>query len=49
MEAIGFVVAILGFILLDLASLRWGRSSIEGLDSPEWARRRKWRGFSHIS
>jgi hypothetical protein len=31
--------------LLDLAALRWGVSSIDGPDSPEWARRRIWLGF----
>jgi hypothetical protein len=32
-------------VLLDLSALRWGVSSIDGLDSPEWLRRQNWYGF----
>lgn len=34
-----------GLLLLDFSSLRWGISSVETLDSPEWEKRRNWRGF----
>ena len=32
-------------LALDLAALRWGIDSTDGIDSPEWERRRNWRGF----
>jgi hypothetical protein len=31
--------------LLDMCALRWGVSSIDGPDSPEWERRQFWDGF----
>jgi hypothetical protein len=37
---------IIGLILFEWAALRWGADSREALDSPEWARRKVWRGFS---
>ena len=37
---------IVGLVLFDWAALRWGTDSREGLNSPEWARRKNWRGFS---
>ena len=40
------VIAVLALALLALAADRWGVDSIDGVDSPEWARRRAWRGFS---
>ncbi len=36
-----FIVIML-FIILDIASLRWGFDSTEKIDSPEWARRADW-------
>jgi hypothetical protein len=32
-------------LALDLAAFRWGVDSTDGIDSPEWERRRNWRGF----
>jgi len=32
-------------IALDIAANRWGISSIDGPDSPEWERRQRWYGF----
>ena len=37
-----FLILLLGFILLDLAALRWGVDSGDGIDSPEWQRRYTW-------
>lgn len=34
--------------LLDVCAMRWGVSSIDGPDSPEWERRRLWYGFVSI-
>ncbi len=42
MEVIILLVAV---IALDMASLRWGSNSNEGVDSPEWERRQRWYGF----
>ena len=33
---------LIAFIVLDLASLRWGVNSTEEIDSREWDRRRNW-------
>jgi len=33
------------FVILDVASLRWGFDSTEKLDSPEWERRTAWRSL----
>jgi hypothetical protein len=37
-----FLILLLGLILLDLAALRWGVDSGDGIDSPEWKRRYTW-------
>lgn len=39
------VLLIILIALLDFGALRWGVSSIDGPDSPEWERRRYWYGF----
>ena len=36
------IILIIGIIVLDIAALRWGRDSRDGLDSPEWERRWQW-------
>jgi hypothetical protein len=46
MEVLAIIAAILALVAFDVASLRRGASSIEGFNSPEWDRRRAWRGFS---
>jgi hypothetical protein len=40
------LVVFSGLVLLALTSLRWGVDSTDGVDSPEWQRRRQWSGFS---
>ena len=44
--AIELLGILLGLILFDLAAWRWGADSTDGVDSPEWERRRAWRGFT---
>lgn len=45
MEAIVVAVFIVSIaVALAVASLLWGADSREGLDSPEWARRKEWYG-----
>jgi hypothetical protein len=34
------------FLLFDLAAWLWGVDSRDDLNSPEWERRRAWRGFN---
>jgi hypothetical protein len=36
------LIVVMVFIVLDIASLRWGFDSTEKLDSPEWERRATW-------
>ena len=42
MEAI---VILIGLVALAVTAWWWGVESIEGVDDPEWERRRTWRGF----
>ena len=44
MEAI---VILLVLVALAGAAVRWGVDSTDGPSSPEWERRRHWRGFRH--
>jgi hypothetical protein len=37
-----------GLLLLDLAIWHWGFDSTDGVASPEWERRRAWRGFGSL-
>lgn len=46
MDALPIMIALLGLLVFDIASLRWGANSVERLDNPEWERRRSWRGFA---
>jgi hypothetical protein len=39
------VVLLVALIVLDLAALRWGANSSDGINSPEWKRRQDWPGF----
>src|SRR4051812_4662774 len=39
------VLLVIGLLGLAFAAQRWGVDSTEGLDHPEWRRRRTWRGF----
>jgi hypothetical protein len=45
MELANLVGALACALLLDVAALRWGVDSTDGADSPEWERRRRWRGL----
>ncbi len=36
---------LLALILLDIVACRWGATSSDGIDSPEWKRRQEWPGF----
>jgi hypothetical protein len=38
-----FLVVLL--VALDIAALRWGCDSSDGVNSPEWERRQRWFGF----
>jgi hypothetical protein len=40
-----FVIFVVGMLVLDVAALRWGADSRDGVNSVEWARRHTWRGF----
>ena len=39
---IGLIIIV---VVLDIAALRWGSDSTDGIDSPEWARRQEWKAF----
>jgi len=39
------VFLLMALIVLTLSALRWGASSSEWVDSPEWERRQHWSGF----
>jgi hypothetical protein len=43
MDAIVVLLALSG---LAIAALRWGVDSADGINNPEWERRRRWRGLS---
>ena len=40
------MIALVLLIALGLAALRWGVDTTDGPDSPEWERRRTWRGYT---
>jgi len=39
------IYLLIGLIVFDIVALRWGADSRDGVDSPEWERRRSWHGF----
>ncbi len=39
------IYLLIGLIVFDIVALRWGSDSSDGVDSPEWERRRRWYGF----
>lgn len=39
---IAILTFVLAFVLLDIAALRWGSDTTEGIDSCEWYRREHW-------
>ena len=44
MLTLGFLLFVL-LVAFDLAALRWGFDSTDGVDSPEWEQRQRWHGF----
>jgi hypothetical protein len=42
------IVAFVLFILLDIASMRWGYDSRDGIDSAKWMRRQEWQ-LAHLT
>ncbi len=40
-----YIILLVGLIALDILALRWGHNSTDGIDSPEWERRRRRFGF----
>lgn len=45
METLFILLIVLAPVVLAGVSLRWGFDSTDSIDSPEWERRRTWRGF----
>jgi len=41
------IIIVVLFVLLDVAALRWGAYSSDGIDGAEWERRRVW-ALSHL-
>ena len=39
------LLLVVALIVLELAAWRWGVDSTDGVDSPEWERRRQWSGL----
>lgn len=42
MEMVIFIIVL---IVVDLTAIRWGVTSCDTIDSPEWERRQHWYGF----
>ena len=38
------VILLVLLVVFEISALRWGADSTDGVDSPEWERRRHWRG-----
>ena len=43
MSTLYFLLAAL--LVLDIAACRWGATSSDGFNSPEWKQRQDWSGF----
>jgi hypothetical protein len=39
------IIVLLMVMVLDLAAMRWGADSTDGMNSLEWLRRQQWYGF----
>jgi hypothetical protein len=39
------IIILIALVALALVAPRWGVNSTEGMESPEWERRRRWYGF----
>jgi hypothetical protein len=42
---VDIILILIALIVLALAASRWGITTTDGIDSPEWERRRYWYGF----
>jgi hypothetical protein len=40
-----FLILLVLLLALNMAALRWGVDSLDGLESPEWERRQRWYAF----
>jgi hypothetical protein len=36
---------VIALLVLDIVACRWGATSSDGINSPEWQRRQDWPGF----
>ena len=39
------IIVLLMLVAIDIAALRWGFDSRDGIDGQEWVRRRAWMAF----
>ena len=39
------MIVVLILVAIDIAAMKWGFNSSDGIDSQEWARRRAWKAF----
>jgi hypothetical protein len=39
------MIVVLILAALDIAAMKWGFNSSDGIDSQEWVKRRAWNGF----
>jgi hypothetical protein len=46
---IELAVVLIALAVFEIAAWRWGVDSTDGVDSPEWLRRRDWPGFRRTS
>ena len=44
MELLNAAAVLFGLLVFEVAAWRWGVNSTDGLNSPEWERRRTWWG-----
>ncbi len=41
------LIILIGLVIFDMAAWYWGADSTEAFDSPEWKRRKHWRGVGN--
>jgi hypothetical protein len=41
-DTMEIIITVLALIILDIAALRWGTDSRDGINSEEWKRRQEW-------
>ena len=44
-DVMEFLILLVILILLDMAAMRWGAISLDGINSLEWERRQRWYAF----